>query len=192
MQLKTIMLLIVLFSISFVGQASSENARVSRYNSRTRTLAAYPEVTIHDIQYVPPESLRVADSLQNSIPSRWTLQASPYMNDTVVVTALVVVACAPYPPYEGLTFTQQGWTMLLHDTVTSRNKWAGIFLRVGDTVAAKSDGFLLAERGDVIRVTATVMESPTNSMNSVTQLQPVPGWFSIRKVKRMNAASFPL
>ena len=49
-------------------------------------LAQYPEVSIHELQQVPAESLAVADGIAgfaaNSTQTRWTLQTSPYMGDT--------------------------------------------------------------------------------------------------------------
>jgi len=130
-------------------------------------------VTIQQIQQVPDDWLRLADSLQRSQPLRWTLQASPYFGDTVTVTALCVV------PAKVITFTASGFTMLLYDTA-SRGSWRGLFVRVsGDTNQAIADGFLNVQRGNIIRMVGRVDEFPTgpssDAMNSLTQFVPILG-----------------
>ena len=140
--------------------------------------AQYPQVTLRQVEEVHLDSLKLADSLQLSQQSRWTLQASPLLGQTVTITALVVV------PAKVLTFTAAGYTMLLRDT-GEVSQWGAIFVRVrfnftsgeNDTSAAIQDGFLNPIAGDIIRMTGTVNEFPTvpNSMNSVTQFEPLAG-----------------
>ncbi|MBM4165947.1 MAG: T9SS type A sorting domain-containing protein [Ignavibacteria bacterium] len=133
----------------------------------------FPEVSIHDIQFVHRDSLRIADSLQNSNPSRWTLQVSPYLGDTITVTALCVI------PSKVITYTAAGFTMLLGDTSgTGISKpWHGLLVRIStaDSSQAILDGFLNVQRGDIVKMTGLISEFPTNSMNSTTQFQPIPG-----------------
>ncbi len=132
---------------------------------------AQPELSIRQLQQVPYDSLLVADALQNSVPSRWTLQTSPYSGSTVTVTAVCVV------PAKVLTFTAAGFTMLLQDTGTV-NSWGYIFVRVNsptDSAQIILDGFLNVERGDIIRITGIVSEFPLTNMNSLTQFQPIAG-----------------
>ena len=137
--------------------------------------AQYPDVTIRQIQEVPVDSLVAADAIPtfnaNSTQTRWTLQTSPYMGDTVRVTAQVMV-----PP--GLiTFTSDIWTMLLYDTSATATSWAGILLRgnLGDSTQLKIDGFLNVEAGDIITVVGVVSEFPTSRGFSASQLAPIPG-----------------
>lgn len=140
--------------------------------ANTITFAQYPTITIRQMNEVPLDSLVLADSLQSTQPGRWTLQASPYMGDTVTVVGLCVV------PPKILTFTAGGFTMLLYDTSANNTVWGGVFVRVNapaDTAQIILDGFLNVEAGDVIRITGLVSEFPTGSMNSVTQLQPIAG-----------------
>ncbi|MGA9116793.1 MAG: T9SS type A sorting domain-containing protein [Bacteroidota bacterium] len=132
--------------------------------------AQYPEVTLRQIQEVPLDSLRRADTLQNTLPSRWTLQISPYTGDTVTVTAVCVV------PARIITYTGFGFTMLLADTGANPYPWGGILVRAtADTNTHILDGFLNVETGDVIRMTGVVSEFPLTSMNSLTQFAPIPG-----------------
>jgi len=120
--MKRLILLFMLVAVALPLHAidKSKHKMVSRYNSITKTWATYPEVAIRDIQWVSPDSLAVADAHQVSgdvASNYWTTQVSPLMNDTVVVTALVITPCASIPCGEfGLTFTQRGYTMLIHDT----------------------------------------------------------------------------
>ncbi len=155
---------------------------VSVFNTRTRQVDSYPLVPIHDIQYVSPESLHVADVIQLSDINRWTCQISPYYGDTVVIRALVITPCAAdSPEYNGITYTQHGWTMLLHDS-TNSNEWTGAIVRVdstpdhtspADTARARLQGFDVPSRGDMIQMVVHINEFPVLSMNSMTQLAPV-------------------
>ena len=132
---------------------------------------AQQNITIRQLQQVPLDSLLRADTLQNSIPTRWTLQTSPYNGDTVTVTAICVV------PAKVMTFTAAGFTMLLYDTAATSD-WKGLFVRVNsptDSAQTILDGFLNVEAGDMIRMTGLVSEFPTTSMNSLTQFQPIAG-----------------
>jgi hypothetical protein len=136
----------------------------------------YTNVTVSQIQQVPLDSLRVADTLSgfsnNSAQPRWTLQTSPYLNDTVTLTALCVV------PAGLITYTSGIWTMLLYDTAQV-NQWGGVLVRVNpsnnDSVGVLADGFLNVAAGDIIRITGLIGEFPASRGFSATQFQPVPG-----------------
>jgi hypothetical protein len=146
--------------------------------------AQFPNATLRQVQEVPLDSLRVADTLTVNQNIRWTLQVSPLYQDTVVVTAVCVV------PAKIITFTQRGWTMLLADTGANAYPWGAILVRVGaatDTTQATLDGFLNVERGDVIRMTGRVDEFPSGSLNSVTQFVPIPG----RPIQILGSAPVP-
>lgn len=181
------LILIAVFVLPLHALDKSKHKMVQRYNTITKRWASYPGISIHDIQYVPPESLAVADAHQvlGDVSSPyWTSQVSSYMGDTVVLTAVVVTPAAPYDPWFGMTFTQHGWTMLLHDTAANSNEWGGILVRVGngfvnpggpDTAQARTDKFLNMERGDIVQITGWVEEFPTQRINSTTQFRPYPG-----------------
>jgi|GEM_PF-552662 hypothetical protein len=160
--------LFIFFIVAFQFSFSENIVQISekkKYN--------FPEVSIHDVQFVPRDSLLIADSLQNSNPSRWTLQVSPYMGDTITVTALCVI------PSKVITYTAAGFTMLLGDTSNTgiSKPWNGLLVRVNtpDSSQAILDGFLNVQRGDIVTMTGLISEFPTNSMNSTTQFQPIPG-----------------
>ncbi len=181
--MKRLLLLLVVALIA-LPLHSAERKKIPRFNTLTNTWASYSVVTIHDIQYVAPESLALADVHQVSADVAspyWKEQTSPLMGDTVVVEAQVIVPCGSATcGFGGITFTAHGWTMLLHDTAANSNEWGGILVRVGGTAGSDStrailDYFNSPERGDIIRITGTVEEFPADRINSTTQLHPVPG-----------------
>jgi hypothetical protein len=137
-------------------------------------LKTYPFRSIRDLQYVPPESLAVADTLTgfgaNSNQARWTLQAPQKLGDTVQTVGIVVV-----PP--GLiTYTAGVWTMLLADTSSTATQWAGILIRIGalaDSTQLKQNGFLNVNVGDVITMTGIGSEFPTLRSFSSGQFSPL-------------------
>ena len=133
----------------------------------------YRTVTIRDIQYIHPDSLKIADSLQNSIPSRYTIQASKFftaaVRETVFVVATVVV------PPRTITYNASGWNLVLRDTSSTDTTWGGAYTTVNqsnyaDTISLINNGFLNLEPGDVVKLPVIVSEFPTNYFNSTTQL----------------------
>ncbi len=176
--------LILLFLALFTPARGADQKMISKYNRLTHSWMSFPSKTIREIQYVRPESLAVAELLGGTyIGDRWTCQASPLMNDTVVVTGLVITPSAGPAPHGGITFTQHGFTMLLHDTAANSNRWGGALVRVGadtsgapDTTQAKLDGFNAPARGDVIQMTVRIEEFPIDGhINTTTQLRPISG-----------------
>jgi hypothetical protein len=188
------LLLLFILCLFILPLHAAENKKVRVYNTATKTWAEYTQYTIRQLTEVPLDSLKKLDTLQNTDNTRWTLQAAPHAlipNDTVVVVALVITASGSDYPNEGLTFTQHGWTMLIHDTAANSNLWGGALVRVGtqpppplgngtdpDTSQARLDKFNNVAVGDIIRLTCTVEEFPTTNaerVNSTTQLRPVHG-----------------
>ena len=131
----------------------------------------YPIRTLVDIQKVPLDSLKVADSLGVGANSRWTLQTSPRLNDTVTVVVLVTV------PPKLITYTAGGRTLAIVDTgANGLLPWSGILVRLSsDSATADADGFFNIERGDIVKMTGQIQEFPTTNMNSLTQFAPIPG-----------------
>jgi len=131
--------------------------------------------SIVEIQQVPAESLAVADTIPGFSAgggtARWTLQASPHMGETVTTVGIVVV------PPGVITFTTDIWTMLLYDTTSGIDQWAGILLRgnLADSTKLKQDGFLNVTPGDIITLTGVISEFPEGLGFSATQLAPLAG-----------------
>ncbi|HTX18908.1 MAG TPA: T9SS type A sorting domain-containing protein [Bacteroidota bacterium] len=141
-------------------------------------IAAYPTVTIHDIQFVSSDSLKLADSLGYNTGSHWTSQVSRYMNDTVNIVALVTV------PYGVISYTAGGTTLGVVDTgALGTQPWGGVLVRyptinggvIPDTDDFSADGFYDVEQGDIIEMQGIVQEFPTTQMNSLTQFAPIVG-----------------
>jgi hypothetical protein len=141
----------------------------------------YRTVSIKDIQYVPLDSLKQCDLLQNSNQLKWSLQTSALLSpahaavrETVEVVGQVIV------PPRVVTFTGGGNTLILRDTAAAaaNGVWGNMFVRVGnlaDTVGLYNAGFLGLKVGDVIRLRGWVDEFPASQIVSYTQFVPVGG-----------------
>jgi hypothetical protein len=137
----------------------------------------YPLKTLIDLQKVPLDSLKIADSLGIGANARWTLQSSPHTNalgtqkDTVTVVVLVKV------PPRTITYTTLGKTLAVIDTgANGLLPWSGMLVRNGaDSATADGDGFYNIERGDIIQMVGYVTEFPSSSMASLTQFVPLAG-----------------
>jgi hypothetical protein len=93
------------------------------------------------------------------------------MGETVTTVGIVVV------PPGVITFTTDIWTMLLYDTTSGIDQWAGILLRgnLADSTKLKQDGFLNVTPGDIITLTGVISEFPEGLGFSATQLAPLAG-----------------
>jgi hypothetical protein len=169
---KILLCISLLVIISCTVMAQQKMSRV--YNRITKQWYSYPAVSIHDLQYVPPESLHVCDSVQTVRWGHPATQSTSYLNDTVTITGLCVV------PWNVLNWAQRGFTMLLYDTTADPYPWGGIivFVAYTDTAQMTIDGFKNIERGDIIQLTGFAYEFPTDNStyNSATEFQPVPGF----------------
>jgi hypothetical protein len=178
--MKRLLMICLLGVFALSLQAGPAN-KIPRYNRITKQWASYPVITVRDAQFVPSDSLRVCDSLQET-PARWDAQTSHYSQtgDTVVIIGTIVC------PAHFLTYTAKGWTYLLHDT-SSSNLWGGILVReltgvngmasgYADSNAARADGFEAPVLGDVVMITGTINEFPLSTMLSTSQFQPIYGF----------------
>lgn len=128
----------------------------------------FTPVTIKQIQQVPYDSLKIADSLGIGESTRWRTQTSPYMGQQVQITALVVV------PHHIITFTAHGKTFVVCDTGSAKDDpWSHIFVRYAGTEESfDANGYNSVQAGDIITMKGTVSEFPSTSMASITQFAP--------------------
>lgn len=153
---------------------------IPRFNHVTKSWVNVADVPIDSIQWVPDDSLQVAQDLQlSSVPNKLRGElaiTSRYWHDTVVSTlGIVVVAPAMDDPHGGIYYTQRGWTFLLHDT-TSKNEWAGLFVRmgyIGDSALMRARGFDKIKIGDLVRVTGVVVNYPEFDATTISGPTPV-------------------
>jgi hypothetical protein len=132
----------------------------------------YPFHSIREVQQVPADSMAIIDSLvRTGIQPRYTLHQSPLVGDTITTVGIVVV------PPGVITYTTGIWTMLLYDTTSGIDQWAGVLLRgnLVDSTKLKQDGFLNVTPGDIITLTGVVSEFPAGLPYSATQLAPLAG-----------------
>ncbi len=164
--------LLAALSVAAVFAAAHKSPRKLVHRLSAERINDYPNVTIHDIQFVPLDSLLRADTLGYNTGSSWTLQTSRYNNDTVVITALVTV------PARVISYTNDGLTLAVVDTgVFGTQPWGGILVRypnTNDSSDFDADGFYDVEQGDIIQMLGIVNEFPLNQMNSLTQFAPIP------------------
>jgi len=161
----------------------------------------YRLTTIRDIQFNALDSLLRADTLQNTVPARWTFQASSLYRATASQRETVEVVVQVVVPPKVVTFTGGGFTMLIRDTAAApaTGEWSGLFCRIAsgqDTTDFKGLSLLGLVPGDIIRIRGWVDEFPTSSMNGSTQFVPVPAGFQLLNNKpvpkpvRKNAQDF--
>jgi len=154
---------------------------------------SYPLVSIHDLQYCSPDSLRYCDSVDavsgpaSSATGYWTKQTSAYSTyhtggavDTVEIVGQIIV------PPKYITFTGvSAYNFTLRDTSAHKSgAWASIFVRPAnakgtgeDTLALYNAHILDYQPGDIIRIRGYVQEYPTNNLASYTEFVPVADGF---------------
>jgi hypothetical protein len=155
------------------------------------TAQVYPTVSIHDLQFVSPDTLLKCDTLGiNAGLSGWLKQTSAYyisntgnVRDTVEIVGEVIIPPkiiaftgpnTPYPP--GVWDGSSAYNIVLKDTNSSLTQWNSIFVRpssAADTAALFNSGYLGMNVGDIIRLRGYADEFPSTNMASGTQLVPV-------------------
>ncbi len=176
-------LLIAVMAALCIAAAFSGTHKGTRkpvHHLSAQRIADYPTLTIHDIQYVSSDSLKLADSLGYNTGAHWTSQVSHYMGDTVNIVALVTV------PWGVISYTAGGLTFAVVDTdaaALAGAPWTGMLVRyptinggvIPDTDNFSADGFYGVEQGDIIEMQGIIQEFPSNQMNSLTQFAPIVG-----------------
>lgn len=139
----------------------------------------YPYKTIREIQFVSKDSLLVADQIQNSQPTRWTIQASAMYTATASLrdTFRIVGVCTV--PAKVINFTSSGYNFVIADTGYSGH-WGHMFVRApistGSPDSIYYQGMLNIEVGDIVEVVGWVDEFPVGSINGIsssTQFVPL-------------------
>ncbi len=118
-------------------------------------------VTIPQIQMVPVDSLLIMDVQQSAAAGR--LDDSPYNNDTVVVTGVVIVK----PRI--LTYTLARYNIFIQDTATGQ-VWGGLNVLTNDTSdQAQSTLITALDSGDVVTVKGRITEfgSQPNGLSEI-------------------------
>ena len=122
------------------------------------TTSNYPSLRVEDLQKVSPDDLLLADSLQNSIPSRWTIQASPRNGDSVSITA----RCVSLPGSFDLDGSVDAFTIA--DTGKNRSNFSDIIVNPSPDWPDR----YRARTGHIITMNGRVTEMPAGGMNSQT------------------------
>jgi hypothetical protein len=185
-------ILMLIVSISF-----GQHTRRPKIQATDVIYPDYPTVSIHDIQYISPDSLSACDAAiaakgpASVAGGAWTKQTSAYylshqnnLKDTIEIVGQIIVP-PKYITYTGIG----GYNFILRDTATNNltGAWSSVFVRTGpnatsgpglvlnaqDTAALYSAGILTYEVGDIIRLRGYVDEYPTTSFASYTEFVPI-------------------
>ncbi|OYV88276.1 MAG: hypothetical protein B7Z63_00845, partial [Ignavibacteriae bacterium 37-53-5] len=131
----------------------------------------YPEKTLYDLNFIAMDSLKLADSL--GVSGRSSLTDTPYLNDTVTVTGVVVTA----PPIVGNVKVSGNWSFYIQSTDSA--EWGGMNVFYRDSVAAIAAGYGTIDTAYVIQFTGILTKySPTSIMGNF-ELMPIAGDVSI-------------
>lgn len=109
----------------------------------------YPHVSIHDLQFVPDDSLAI------------NKDASLHVGDTVQVTGVVMASTLVDPTFNRKPIMWAGarWQTYLRDTNYTANEWAGINIIQNDTsLAAQGTLMDLLDTAQVVTITGVVAE----------------------------------
>lgn len=131
----------------------------------------YPEKSLFDLNFIPMDSLRIADSL--GVTGRSSLTNSQYLGDTVTVTGVVLTA----PPIVGNTKVSGNWSFYVQSTDSA--EWGGMNVFYYDSTAAISAGYGAIDTGYVIQFTGYLMKYSSTSIMGNFELVPIPGDVSI-------------
>ncbi|HTP79612.1 MAG TPA: T9SS type A sorting domain-containing protein [Bacteroidota bacterium] len=150
----------------------------------------YPTVSIHDLQFVPMDSLLVCDSTGGNVTSGAAplKQTSAYYKghygsiDTVEIVGQVIVPpklvefTGPGTPTASIPPSAGGFNIVLRDTGAGSGAWSSVFVRpaaAGDTVALYNAGYLGLNPGDIIRLRGYADEFPFPNTCSYTEFVPI-------------------
>jgi hypothetical protein len=185
-------LLLCIAALLIVASAARAQGKRVPLSQRTSIISAdpYPLVSIHDLQYISPDSLRFCDSVLASIGTGttgggtpawapWTKQTSAYysihtggVRDTVEIVGQIIV-----PPKYIMFTGYGGYNFTLRDTAANpTGAWSAIFVRTAnaaDTAELYGAGLLTYGVGDIIRIRGFVDEYPSNNMVSYTEFVPI-------------------
>ncbi len=123
--------------------------------------AGIDTVSLYDLNFVPMDSLRIADSLGTG--GRASLTDSPYLHDTVTVTGVVLAD----PNLIGLS--QGNTSFYIQDTASA--EWGGMNI-FGNSTTAASIGISSVDTGYVIQLTGVLTKYGSDIMGNF-ELQPL-------------------
>lgn len=131
----------------------------------------YPEKTLYNLNFVPMDSLALADSA--GVNGRSSLTDSPYLGDTVTVTGVVLTA----PPIVGNVKVSGNWSFYIQSEDSA--EWGGMNVFYRDSNAAITAGYGAIDTGYVIQLTGVLTKYSSTSIMGNFELMPIPGDVSI-------------
>ncbi len=131
----------------------------------------YPEKSLYDLNFIPMDSLVIADS--SGVNGRSSLTDTQYLNDTVTVTGVVLTA----PPVVGNVKVSGNWSFYMQSEDSA--EWGGMNVFYRDSNAAITAGYGAIDTGYVIQLTGVLTKYSSTSIMGNFELMPIPGDVSI-------------
>lgn len=210
-------ILVCFMFIVFHSNLEAQNALTKqRVINKNPGPTNYPFKTIKELQYNHPDSLAKADSIQNTDPTKYYLQAGNFIypkngNSTITNSdSIYTIVGVVIVPVKIFNYTASGYTLVLADTGYFSNPeefngpWHCVVIRA--PIGSSSDPFPLAdsiyyqamfnlEVGDVVRVDGFNWDFPMPGQGSVmsttTQFAPLPTSISPNNFE-IIASGYPL
>lgn len=126
-----------------------------------KKLAKVDTLSLYDLNYIPMDSLKIADSLGTS--GRASLTSSPYMKDTITVTGIVIAD----PALIGISAGNTNFYIQSTDSA----EWGGMNI-FGSSTIATSIGLPSLDTGYVIKLTGSLTKYSPNSIMGNYELVP--------------------
>ncbi len=158
---KALVVLLLAFGYAFAQnvqtpQSSAVNAGGAKKAARMDTLSLY------QVNYIPMDSLKIADSLGTG--GRSSLTNSPYLGDTITVTGVVLAD----PALIGLSTGNTSFYIQSTDSA----EWGGMNI-FGNTTTATSVGITSVDTGYVIELTGVLTKYSSSSITGNFELMPI-------------------
>ena len=126
-----------------------------------KKLGKVDTLSLYEINHIPMDSLKIADSL--GISGRASLTGSPYMNDTITVTGIVIAD----PALIGISAGNTSFYIQSTDSA----EWGGMNI-FGNSTIATSVGISSIDTGYVVRLTGSLTKYSASSIMGNFELVP--------------------
>ncbi len=173
-------LLLFLFAAAFALPQNTASAQVNSAGSKAgdnlRKSAKLDTLSLYQVNFVPPDSLRIADSVGTG--GRASLTNTPYIGDTITVTGVVIAD----PTLIGISASNTSFYIQSTDSA----EWGGMNI-FGPSTIASSIGITSVDTGYVIKLTGVLMKYSASSIMGNFELGPISG----QTIEVQNAAARP-
>ncbi len=153
-------LLVVLLTAGFAFAQTPQAAALN--DGGGKNVAKWDTLSLYQVNYIPPDSLKIADSL--GVSGRASLTDSPYLKDTITVTGVVIAD----PALIGISAGNTNFYIQSADSA----EWGGMNI-FGNSTTASSIGISSADTGYVIKLTGTLTKYSASSILGNFEMVPI-------------------